>query len=262
MMRRLLPILLLLPLTTQAAEPPILLTLCHDDVDLAPWVLLNGKGLSQHLILIAAQQVQPPIKIEMLPTAWPRCLKLLERGQIDGAFITSYLPARHPYAVFPSKAGGQPDATRRLSSQSYSLYVGKTAKIEWNGKKLSNLNGPIGIQHGFSVGQLIGELGAEVKPLARDTRELLRHVAAGHVEAAALQTFQADLELSRDKVLAEQVRKLPQILTEKNYYLSFSRSFYQRHTDLAQQFWQSLQTQRESPAYRTREKEALEHGSK
>lgn len=262
MLRRFLPFLLLLPLATPAAEPATLIRLCHDDVDLAPWVLRNGKGLSQDLILMAAQHIQPQLEIEMLPIAWPRCLKLLENGQMDGAFSTSYMPARLDYAVFPSKADGQADPTRRLSSLSYSLYVGKAAKIEWNGRKLRNLNGPIGIQHGFSIGQLIAELGAEAKPLSRDIRELLRHVAAGHVEAAALQTFQADLELSRDKVLADQVQKLPQILTEKNYYLSFSRQFYRRHTDLVQQFWQSLQTQRESPAYRTREKEALEHRSK
>lgn len=262
MLRRFLPFLLLLPLATPAAEPATLIRLCHDDVDLAPWVLRNGKGLSQDLILMAAQHIQPQLEIEMLPIAWPRCLKLLENGQVDGAFSTSYMPTRLDYAVFPSKADGQPDPTRRLSSLSYSLYVGKAAKIEWNGRKLRNLNGPIGIQHGFSIGQLIAELGAEAKPLSRDTRELLRHVAAGHVEAAALQTFQADLELSRDKVLADQVQKLPQILTEKNYYLSFSRQFYRRHTDLVQQFWQSLQIQRESPAYRTREKEALEHRSK
>lgn len=253
MMRRLLPFLLLLPLATPAAEQQIQMKLCHDDVDLAPWILRNGKGLTQQLILLAAQQ-HHGLEIEILPSAWPRCLKLLATGQIDGAFGTSYLPEREAYAVYPKKADGAPDVKLRLKAQSYSLYVSKTATLEWDGKQLRNVTGPIGIQHGFAVGKLLQQLGAEAKPLARDTRELLRHVAANHVAAAALQTFQADLELSRDHALSEQVRKLPQPLTEKNYYLVFSRQFYERYPQFSQQFWQNLQTQRESSAYRKLEK--------
>jgi hypothetical protein len=57
-------------------------------VDLAPWVLRDGQGLSQQLIAKIARDFRS-MEIEMLPLAWQRCLKLMENGQMDGAFGTS-----------------------------------------------------------------------------------------------------------------------------------------------------------------------------
>lgn len=87
-MPKLISLLLLLPLASLADDRPATLRLCHDDVDLAPWVLRDGQGLSQQLIAKIAREFRS-MEIEMLPLAWQRCLKLMENGQMDGAFGTS-----------------------------------------------------------------------------------------------------------------------------------------------------------------------------
>ena len=87
-MPKLICLLLLLPLAGLADNTPATLRFCHDDVDLAPWVLRDGQGLSQQLIAQTGHAFKF-MEVEMLPLAWTRCLKLLESGQIDGAFGTS-----------------------------------------------------------------------------------------------------------------------------------------------------------------------------
>ena len=243
-MPKLISLLLLLPLASLADDRPATLRLCHDDVDLAPWVLRDGQGLSQQLIAKIARDFRS-MEIEMLPLAWQRCLKLLENGQMDGAFGTSYLAEREAFAVYPKKGDGSIDTGQRLNSVSYSLYVRQEDSLQWDGRNISPAGALIGIQHGFSIGQLLRQLGANPRPLARDTRELLRHIVARHADAAALQTTQADLELRQDPALAQQIRKLPLPLTEKHYYLVFSRSFEQQHPGFTRQFWQQLQSQRD-----------------
>ena len=239
-MPKLIYLLLLLPLASLADDTPASLRLCHDDVDLAPWVLRDGQGLSQQLIAKTAHEFKS-MEVEILPLAWTRCLKLLESGQVDGAFGTSYLAERETFAVYPKKNDGSVDSTLRLNSVSYSLYVRQESRLQWDGKNFTPSGATIGIQNGFSIGKLLQQRGAMPKPLARDTRELLRHLAARHVDAAAPQTTQADLELKQDPALAQQIRKLPVTLTEKHYYLVFSRSFDQQHPGFARQFWQHLQ---------------------
>lgn len=235
-------LLLLLPCVAHAS--PSLLRLCHDDVDLAPWVLRDGKGLSQQLITQSGLAFRS-LEIEMLPLAWPRCLKLLESGQVDGAFATSYLAERERYAVYPRKSDGSLDHGMRLNSVTYTLYVRQESSLQWNGKRLNPSGATVGIQHGFAVGQLLRELGATPKALARDTRDILRHLAAGHVDAAALQTTQADLELRQQPAIAQRLRKLALPLTEKYYYLVFSRNFEQQNPGFSRQFWRQLQMLRD-----------------
>lgn len=153
-------LLLLLPCVAHAS--PSLLRLCHDDVDLAPWVLRDGKDLSQQLITQSGLAFRS-LEIEMLPLAWPRCLKLLESGQVDGAFATSYLAERESYAVYPRKSDGSLDFGMRLNSVIYALYVRQESSLQWNGKRLNPSGATVGIQHGLPWASYFGSWGQHPK---------------------------------------------------------------------------------------------------
>ncbi|AUH53262.1 hypothetical protein CXB49_21980 [Chromobacterium sp. ATCC 53434] len=230
----------------QAAAQPRVVRLCHEDAPSYPWLLENGRGLSQIMMAMVSRRLGIVIQSEALP--WVRCMSEVKSGRIDGLYKISFTPQRMELGVFPMK-NDQADVALRMLTDSYSLYRVKDGGLGWDGRRVVGAGKGIAAQAGFSVIAQLQQLGLAVDSSSHNVSVILHKVLLGRVDGAALQSRSADDAIAAEPALQGRLDKLEPPLAVKPYYLIFSHAFYQRDPALAQKIWQAVAIVRGSPAY-------------
>jgi polar amino acid transport system substrate-binding protein len=240
------------------AEPVETVTLCFERANVTPWRTEQQGGLNFELLHMVEQRLN--IRFDFQSVPWKRCLAQLQANAYDGAFAVSYMPERRALGVFPggdsSNAGA--DSAKRMHVDRYMLLRRKGSAVEWDGKALRKLDGPVGFQLGYSVGDVLRGLRVEVDEGSQRADELARKLIAGRVGAAAMGG--SDTAAVMRGPMAAQLEVLPVPLIEKPYFLVLSHSMVERRQQLAQRIWSAMAQARNSPAYKKLEKAALEGG--
>jgi len=230
-----------------AAKPSI--PLCFERQEVLPWRTLDGGGLNFELLNEVARRTGVEFDFQSMP--WKRCLAQLKANQVGGAFAVSFSPERLVLGAYPG--GQKADPQQRMHVDRYVLARRKGSRVDWDGKAFRNLDGRIGFQLGYSVGDFLRGQGVLVDEGSQRSDELLQKLLSGRVEAVALGG--ADAERLVRGALAEQVEVLPQPLLEKPYFLMLSHDFVAKQPELAERIWKAIAEVRTSPAYRKRERE-------
>lgn len=234
------------PGASHAAEAPQM-QICTGDDDAYPWQMNERPGLLMHLMQMVEQRVGGRFTITAKP--WKRCLLELRSGDVHAAFKSSYSPERAAEgAVFPM-LGDRPDAAKRMLMDSYSLFRLKGSHVEWDGRQL-RADGVIGAQTGFSIVAQLRALGATVDDGTRLAPVSLQKLLAGRVVAVALQTQEGDTRLAQNPEFAARIERVQPVLTEKPYFLVYSRQFFAQHEDHARAIWDAIALARESAEFR------------
>jgi polar amino acid transport system substrate-binding protein len=248
-------VLALLPVRLSQAAPAVAaepVRILFDVFENPPLIDGNGTtidpvkpGLTIELLRMAGERANIPIELSRTP--WRRGLYLIETGQADAIFASSYLKERLRYGVYPLK-GGRPDTRRKLFEQSYRLYVRAGSGVGWHGKTLTNLHAPVGATPGYAVVPVLRALGVEVAE-EPDHIANLRKLVAGRIDAyAELDTHVRPLLRSNPAAFSGITELSPPILT-KPYYLMFSKLFYGRAPNVAERIWDAIALVNESAAY-------------
>ncbi|MBL8484814.1 MAG: transporter substrate-binding domain-containing protein [Rhodocyclaceae bacterium] len=237
---------------TAGAQEPI--TLCVEKSDVRPWRTQDGQGLNFDLLNRVAREVGMRFDYRGMP--WKRCLAELKSNSVSGAIGASFKPDRLELAAYPG--GNPPDASKRLNSDRYVLLRRKHTRVDWDGKAFAGLDGTVGIQLGYSVGDLLRGMGVKVDEGTQKGAELLQKLAAGRLAAAAMLDGEARSVLESNPALAAEVEILPRVLVEKPYFLVFSREFAQNRGELAERIWHAVASVRNSGEYQRLERDALE----
>jgi polar amino acid transport system substrate-binding protein len=225
----------------------------YDIHDNAPLICGNGTeidpvkpGLSIELLRMASVRANIPITLARMP--WERGLYLIQTGQADAIFASSYVPDRLRYGVYPMK-NGQPDTSRKLFDQSYRLYVRAGSDVRWDGKTLTNLHAPVGATTGYAVVSLLRAMGVPVE-------EEMSHVADLHKLVAGRLDAYAELDthirpmLRNNKAEFGSIVELSPPLRTAAYYLMFSKISYARDPEVAERIWDAIAEANDSAAYR------------
>ena len=138
-------------------------------------------GLTIELLRMASEQANIPIDLTRTP--WERGLYLIQTGQADAIFASSYVKERPRYGVYPMK-DGHPDTSRKLFDQSYRLYVRAGSGVGWDGKTLTNLHAPVGATPGYAVVPVLRAMGVKVEEEPSHIANLSK-LAAGRLDAYA-----------------------------------------------------------------------------
>lgn len=233
-----------------AATEPV--RILYDVFENAPLINGNGTaidpvkpGLAIELLQMASDRAGIPITLSRTP--WRRGLYLIESGQADAIFASSYVEERLRYGVYPMK-DGRPNTGRKLFDQSYCLYVRTGSGIGWDGKALTNLQAPVGATTGYAVVPVLRAMGVAV---AEEPSHLanLRKLAAGRIDAyAELDTHIRPLLRQNQLEFGGITELSPPVLT-RPYYLMFAKIAYGRAPDVAERIWDAIALVRESAAY-------------
>jgi len=216
--------------------------------------LINGNGtaidpikpgLTIEMLRMASERANIPIELSRTP--WQRGLYLIETGQANAIFASSYVEERTRYGVYPLK-DGRPDARRKLFDQSYRLYVRTGSGVGWDGKTLANMRAPVGATTGYAVVPVLRAMGVDVVEEPSHIANL-RKLAAGGLDAyAELDTHVRPLLRGNKLEFGGINELLPPVLT-KPYYLMFSRVFYGSTPEVAERIWDAIALVNESSAY-------------
>ncbi len=236
---------LLIPTAALAADKPAVRA-CTENEDSFPWVLKDRPGLTIQMLRMVEKQLGS--KIEVVPLPWKRCLDDIKTGAIDAAFKISYSAARAAELGNYPMAGDKPDASKRLLTDSYSLYRVKGTPVEWDGKVLK-VNGSVGAQSGFSVVEQLKALGAKVDDGSRSADDNLKKLLVGRFVALALQTEEGDASIENNPDYKGKVERIKPVLVEKPYFLIFSKAFTTKNPSHVQDVWDAIGKVRESAEY-------------
>ena len=219
-------------------------SLCFEQTDVRPWRTEKGDGLNFSLLKMVEQRLDIVFDYRSIP--WKRCLAELKGNAVDGAFAVSFKPDRRELGEYPG--GQQIDAGKRMHIDTYVVIRRKGSKVEWDGKSFHNLDGAIGFQLGYSVGDVLRAQNVEVDEGSQRADELARKLIAGRVAAAAVGGSDAH-SLMRGP-LAAQLEELPIPIIEKPYFLILSHGMVAARPQLAERIWRAIEEARNSAAYR------------
>ena len=218
----------LLPFGASAAE---ILRAAYEDKSEPPYYVgdsaeidATAPGVSVELLRAAAKAAG--IEIQFIRMPWVRCLKSLERGEVDAAFNSSF----------------KLDPTRRIATLTYSLYRLKGGAATWDGSQLSGLDGPVGIQAGYSIGEDLARKGIKTEDAA-DATTNFKKLVSKRIPAVAVHEVNGDALLSSHNFPS--VEKMLPPLAAKDYFVMFSHQFYDSKRALAETLWDKLAEARE-----------------
>lgn len=226
------------------------ITLCFERQEVLPWRTLDGGGLNFELLNQVAARLDIHFDYRSMP--WKRCLEQLKANEVGGAFAVSFNRERLALGAYPG--GDQADVAKRMHIDRYVLVRKKGARIGWNGRAFSNVDGAVGVQLGYSVADFLRGLNVPVDEGSQRANELAQKLIAGRLAGAALGASDA-LRLMNGP-LASQLEVLPVPLVEKPYFLMLSHALVASNPQLAQRLWQAVEEVRTSPAYRKLEHDA------
>lgn len=237
------------------AAPPAdrMVSLCFERQEVLPWRTLDGGGLNFELLGEVARRLGVVFDYQSMP--WKRCLEQVKANQVDGAFAVSFSRERLALGAYPGVHGdaGRADPDQRMHVDRYVLVRRKGSRVDWDGKHFANVDGRIGFQLGYSVGDFLRAQNVPVDEGSQQADELVQKLLAGRVAAAALGGGDA-VRVMRTPV-AQQIEVLPVPLVEKPYYLILSHAFVAQYPEQAARIWKTIEEVRTSPAYRRRERE-------
>lgn len=227
----------------EAATTPQPISLVYDTNENPPFTYGVGTdtdpkkpGLVIDLLRSAA--VHAGIEISFSRVPWARGLQMLEAGEADGTFMSSYTEERLRYGVYPMKDGA-PDTSRKLVDLSYWFYVRKDSGVRWDGKILSNLHAPIGATTGFAVVPILHKMGMEIEEDPIHLRNLHK-LESGEIDAyAELQAHVDGLIHAYPRQFQSIVKLEPPIRTTP-YYLMFAKTFYAARSAEAERLWDAI----------------------
>lgn len=195
-------------------------------------------GLTLELLKRVGERVRINLAFKRVP--WKRGLLLLETGEADGIFHSSYVPAREAIGAYPRTPDGQPDAGRALFSQSYALFVTAGSGVSWDGTILGGLGGrPVGATAGYAVVDELERLGAPVEAQRLPALNLAKLVQGRIAAYAELETM-ALAAIRRDPARFGAIVKLEPPLRTRAYHLMLSLRFVERDRALAEAVWNAI----------------------
>lgn len=227
-------------------------TLCFENASNPPFyygedmVLDVHPGLTIDVLLEVAKTAGITLQLERMP--WKRCILLLQKNQIDGAFEVSYKPKRENYAVYPRRNGAL-DQQRYLHSLSYYLYTLDNSPVTWSGGRIENISSSLVGVAGYSI---VGDLRSEGYPVLEGVSQkanlemLLRERVDGLAQIGTM-TDSIINSASADKFSVVKKHAMP--LRSKLYYLVFGKQFMADNKDLAEKLWSELANLRQTGRY-------------
>lgn len=225
---------------------------CLEKADVRPWRTKEGGGLNVELLNRVAQRLDVEFEYRGMP--WKRCLAQLKANEVHGVFGASFRPDRLSIGVYPG--GEKADPGKRLNMGRYVLVRRRGTTVHWDGKAFHDLDGPIGVQLGYSVGESLKAKGISIDDGSLRAHELALKLIAKRVAAAAMFDGEATI-INSDPKLAAQLEILPATLEEKPYFLMLSHQLVNTRGDMAMRIWNTIEEVRNSAAYQKLERKAM-----
>jgi polar amino acid transport system substrate-binding protein len=234
-------------------NPGLNLRFCYEDKPLEPYYRGHGDVIPkdypgatiEHLYQLTAAIPGVTLQLERRP--WKRCLAKLESGETD-ALVASYRPEREQIGNYPM-LDGQPDPSRAFSEHHTCLVKQADSRWTWDGERVSGIDSLV-VARPLGYAPLIvpGPQQVTMHYTLSGTMdlELLR---AGRIHAVTTLCKIAGQPVISAAISDLGLQVLQPPLHSNTGYLMFSRQFYQKNPQIAQELWRQLQINKAIPIY-------------
>ncbi len=208
----------------------------------------------------ALEELIPELTVKFERMPWKRCKRMLEKNLADGLFNASYKPRRLKIGWYPTLDNthkGALDIERRITNISYNFYKHKNSPVEFDGKKLINLQlGKVGADRGYSIVDDLNIMGYKNIVLSSTHNENLKKLNRGWLDVIAFQDITGDalIRLPENKNIV----KIQPPINTKPYFLMLSKKFVTANPKLAIRIWDSIKIIRETRHDKLVEKYAVD----
>lgn len=216
----------------------------YEDRELPPYYMGNSTeidaqapGVSVEMMREAAKELGVQIQFVRMP--WVRCLKSLQRGEVDMVFNASFKEDRLEAGVYPM-VDGRPDPARRIATVAYNLYRLKGGPVAFTGKAITGLDGPVGAPSGYSIIDDLKRMGVATEEAVENSTNF-KKLVSGRIAAVAT------LDVSGDALIKDYptIEKVSPPLVTKDYFVLVSHQLYGAKPDLAERLWRKIADVRE-----------------
>ncbi len=212
-------LLTLLPLGVSARPN---LQLCSDINLWFPFTFVEDRQVrGLHVDIVSTALDQLGWQAQFTPMPWKRCLQEAEQGRIDAIVTASYQAQRARYLFFPADAAHATRSHWRVTQVEYVLVTLRDSSYQFNGD-LRDIPQPARAPYGYSIADDLAAAGLRLDLAPGDEnnfRKLLRDRSGVVVTIPEM----ADL-LMQQQEFARKLKRLPQPIKSKSYFLSFSRA--------------------------------------
>lgn len=239
--------------SAQAAEPApvvrvVFNTAPNPPITYGEGTLIDPDKPSLIVDLLRMVSRRTGIAIEFQRVPWQRGLYMIETGQADAIFASSFTPDRLRFGAYPMK-DGQVDSSKMIYQMTYSLFVRRGAAVRWTGHEIVGLRKPVGVTPDFAIVTDLKAMGVPLEP-ETSTVSNLRKLVHDRIDAYAELETLAEAAIKAAPGEFPDVVKLQPPLRTKPYYLMFSKVFTAAHPDIAERVWSAIPEVAASAEYR------------
>lgn len=233
-------------LSAQAAAAAEL-RLTYVDQEVLPYIAGSGTEIPPSpgmvIELVRRMVAGSPYRLTLTRLPARRAQEEIRAGRQDGVIGTRFTPDRAAIMVYPM-IGGQPDPRRNLARLGYHLYTRSDRPVAWNGQVLGDIGDVLGIPSGVTALRVLPAL-AKIETLeAPNAPQLFSLLARGRVAAVVHLGSAGDGFVGRYED-ADIVKQAPPLLDE-DFYLPFTRRFYDANAGFAETLWRRLEVERDA----------------
>lgn len=203
-------------------------------------------GISLELLRMVANKLG--LEFEYYRTVWNRGLYMIEHGDGDAIFPSSYREERAKYALYPMQ-DNTPDPSKAIRTYAYWLYVRKDSNVTWDGQRIEHLNNPVATGKGNAIIADLKKMGYAVNDSSPENATMLEMLLAHRVDAVASFGDRVEREIAKHPERYSNIRRMDIPLRQKNGYLMFSKHFTKKHAETMEQIWEMIRTIKASPEF-------------
>lgn len=207
--------------------------------------VISGQGKPGWFIELSrqsAQECNAKLRFDFIP--WARGLLLLEQGEIDAIFNSTYMEQRAEYGVYPT-VNGKLDERRASSRYGYYAYVLRESTDQKLLEEAELNKRNILVERAASILPALKRRGARITESV-DYMGMLKMVAHQRADAAVGIDATFDALLAASPQLAASLVKVKTPVQLKKGYVMFSKPFYTAHSEVAECFWERSAENRET----------------
>lgn len=210
------------------------LRLIYTDQEVKPYLMGRGTavpepaGMTVDLVRRCLSRIGGDLRLTRVTSR--RLVEEIKAGNQDGALGLRFFESRRPDLVYPMK-DGQPDAARRAARLAHSLYRRAGESVQWDGQRITGLNGPVGTS--LIVAGNLRAMGLETINVLSGA-QLFQMLGRERIDAAATLDIIGDQELAASQGAFEKLS--PPLLTV-DFHVPVSQRFYAANRDFTEKLW-------------------------
>jgi polar amino acid transport system substrate-binding protein len=232
-----------LALPAGAAET---IRVCSDDQPHPPFYFPDREGTVQVLLRMAAARAG--VEIQIVPMPVRRCEAEIQNGGADAIAVAEFESQALKRYVFPLR-NGRADPAKSVASTSALVFRSKGSSASWDGRRFTNLNGPVLVQTGHVfITRRLESMHIPFDSGAAAAEQNFLKLIGKRGDLAVLPENDG-LALLREPKWAAKIEALPAPFTTEKFFLVFSKRYFQAKAPVAEALWQAsadLNTSRES----------------